>query len=174
MSVKNSYRMRFFWQLLVLNLGLLAGSGIYLSGRSQNIFPVQIPNREQPQTPQPLLPQEELLQILPSAPNLPEQNLDLGGIINVKRFDFFGNTKEVFSQERLRQELQEFTNTDISFAQLLQAASKITALYIKKGYVTSGAYIPEQTLTGGVVKIQIVEGSCKRLELTQSRQVPDG
>jgi hemolysin activation/secretion protein len=177
MCVKNYYSMRFFWQLLVLNLGLLAASGIYLSARSQNIPPVQIPNREQPQTPELLLPQEELLQILPSAPNLPEQNLDISGIINVKRFDFVGNTKEVFSQERLRQELTEFTNTDISFPQLLQAASKITALYIKEGYVTSGAYIPEQTLTGSVVKIQIVEGSLQEVriarEQTSSRRLND-
>ncbi len=175
MSVKGLYNMRFLWQLLVLNLGLLAANGIYLSARSQNIPPVQssnfvTPNREQPQKPEPLLPQEELLQILPSAPNLPEQNLDIAGIIKVKRFDFVGYTKQVFSQERLRQELKEFTNTDISFPQLLQAASKITALYIQEGYVTSGAYIPEQTLADGVVKIQIIEGSLQEIRIAREQR----
>jgi hemolysin activation/secretion protein len=168
--VKGLYSMRFFWELLVLNLGLLAASGIYLSARSQNIPPVQSSNREQPQKPEPLLPQEELLQILPSAPNLPEQNLDIAGIIKVKRFDFVGYTKQVFSQERLRQELKEFTNTDISFPQLLQAASKITALYIQEGYVTSGAYIPEQTLADGVVKIQIIEGSLQQIRIAREQR----
>ncbi|MBD2625143.1 ShlB/FhaC/HecB family hemolysin secretion/activation protein [Anabaena variabilis FACHB-164] len=176
----------FFCDLLVLNVGLLAVSGIFLSARSQNIPPTQIPNPviptfPQPQIPEPLLSPEELLQISPSAPTLPEQNLDISVIIRVESFEFVGNTQSVFSAERLSEELQEFTNKSINFSQLLQAASKITALYIKEGYVTSGAYIPEQTLSGCfvkpeqtnnscIVKIQIVEGSLQEIRISRDEK----
>lgn len=176
----------FFCDLLVLNVGLLAVSGIFLSARSQNIPPTQIPNPviptfPQPQIPEPLLSPEELLQISPSAPTLPEQNLDTSVIIRVESFEFVGNTQSVFSAERLSEELQEFTNKSINFSQLLQAASKITALYIKEGYVTSGAYIPEQTLSGCfvkpeqtnnscIVKIQIVEGSLQEIRISRDEK----
>lgn len=181
MCGKRPHSLWFVCKLLVLSLGLFALSGISWRARSQNIPPVQIPNPvtptpAQPQIPEPLLPEEELLQISPSTPTLPEQNLDIPGIITVERFDFVGNTEAIFSQERLRQELKEFTNTPITFPQLLQAASKITALYIKEGYVTSGAYIPEQTLTSGVVKIQIIEGSFQEIRITtqtSSRRLND-
>ncbi|MBW4572415.1 MAG: ShlB/FhaC/HecB family hemolysin secretion/activation protein, partial [Tolypothrix carrinoi HA7290-LM1] len=42
----------------------------------------------------------------------------------------------------------------------------ISELYIKKGYITSGAYIPPQTLTSGVVKIQVVEGGLEDIQIT--------
>jgi hemolysin activation/secretion protein len=198
MYVKRSYWFGFFCELLVLNLGLFAAGGVFSPVRSQSISPVPIspvpispvpisqvpispiqtpnpaiPNPEQPQIPEPRLPQEELRQTFPSEPNLPEQNFDnVPGVIKVERFDFTGNTEAVFSQERLRKELEEFTNTKepITFAELLQAASKITRLYIKEGYSTSGAYIPEQTLTSGVVKIQIVEGSLQEVRIAREQK----
>ncbi|WP_413175728.1 ShlB/FhaC/HecB family hemolysin secretion/activation protein [Anabaena azotica] len=186
MYVKHFYSLWLFCELLVVNFCLLAVSGISLSARSQNIPPTQVPNsvtptRPQLQKPEPLLPPEELLQISPSAPILPEQNLDISGIIRVERFEFVGNTNSVFSSEILSNELQDFTNKPISFPQLLQAASKITAFYVQKGYVTSGAYIPEQTLSGCFVKpeqtgkncvvtIQVVEGSLEEIRITRDEK----
>ncbi|WP_334821263.1 ShlB/FhaC/HecB family hemolysin secretion/activation protein [Nostoc sp.] len=62
----------------------------------------------------------------------------------------------------------------LSFAQLLKARSAITQLYICKGYITSGAIIPaEQELPpgGGVVKIQLVEGSLEGIKITGTRRL---
>lgn len=61
----------------------------------------------------------------------------------------------------------------MSFAQLLQARSAITQLYICKGYITSGAVVPVQTLQrgGGVVKIQLVEGSLEGIKITGTRRL---
>ncbi|BAZ10994.1 surface antigen D15 domain-containing protein [Calothrix sp. NIES-4071] len=172
---------KFFRDLVVL--GLLGIFCTCSSTRAQNIPSSEIPNPviptpTQPQIPEPLLPQEELLQISPDLLT-PEQNIDNSSQITVERFDFDGSS--IFNQERLRQEIQEFTNTKqpITFTQLLQAASKITNLYIREGYVTSGAYIPEQTLTGCfvkpetlfscVVKIQIIEGSLQEVRITRQQ-----
>ncbi|HEY9692993.1 MAG TPA: ShlB/FhaC/HecB family hemolysin secretion/activation protein [Oculatellaceae cyanobacterium] len=156
--------------LLITSLILLIINGITLSVRSQNIPQNQniIPPTPNPtRTPPPLLSPEQLLEISPTAPTTPEQIQNLPGKIQVNRFDFIGNTPENFSQEKLRQELEGFTDKEITFPQLLQAASQITNLYIREGYITSGAYIPEQTITGGVVKIQIVEGSLQDIRITR-------
>ncbi|MUG97315.1 BamA/TamA family outer membrane protein [Scytonema sp. UIC 10036] len=61
----------------------------------------------------------------------------------------------------------------LTFAQLLQARSAITNYYIKKEYITSGALIPEQTIApkGGVVRIQIVEGSIEEIRVIGTRRL---
>lgn len=181
MSIKHR-SLAFLCELLVLNLGFLAVDGIFLSVRSQNIPPTQIPvNPTIPELPsklKPLLSPEELQEILPPDVNKPEQNFDISGSIQVNKFEFMGNTKSVFSDKRLAKELQEFTNKDITFTELLQAAAKITNLYTEEGYVTSGAYLPAQTLTGCFVKpqqtshscditIQIVEGSLQEIRISR-------
>lgn len=60
-----------------------------------------------------------------------------------------------------------------TFAQLLQARSAITQLYSCKGYITSGAIVPEQNLPpgGGEVKIQLVEGSLEDIKITGTRRL---
>ena len=181
MSIKHR-SLAFLCELLVLNLGFLAVDGIFFSVRSQNIPPTQIPVNptipELPSKPKPLLSPEELKEILPPDVNKPEQNFDISGSIQVNKFEFMGNTKSVFSDKRLAKELQEFTNKDITFTELLQAAAKITNLYTEEGYVTSGAYLPAQTLTGCFVKpqqtshscditIQIVEGSLQEIRISR-------
>ncbi|MEI2577446.1 POTRA domain-containing protein, partial [Scytonema sp. PRP1] len=53
----------------------------------------------------------------------------------------------------------------ITFDQLLQAANKVTELYPKKGYITSGAYIPSQEIQSGTVKIQVLEGRLEEIKV---------
>ncbi|MUG92184.1 BamA/TamA family outer membrane protein [Scytonema sp. UIC 10036] len=182
MCVKRPYSLWFFCKPLVVSLGLWTISSVSLPARSQSPLPAQspspvTPNRSQPQIPELLSPQE-FLPIPPSAPTSPEQIPDFARELTVKRFDFVGNTEGIFSQDYLRKQLGEFTNKSITFAQLLQAASKITELYIKEGYVTSGAYIPEQTLKdclvqakqtlkGCVVTVQIIEGWLQDIRITR-------
>ena len=118
-----------------------------------------------PLPPQRIPPPSELLK--PSQPTTPsEQQIPpIEEIFQVKQIEFIGNT--VFSDEKLTELLKEFTNKPINFQQLLEARSKITELYNKEGYITSGAYIPaEQILTDGVVQIQIVEGKLEDIQIT--------
>lgn len=46
-----------------------------------------------------------------------------------------------------------------SLGELRQAASRITALYRERGYIVARAYVPAQELKGGVVVLQVLEGS---------------
>ncbi|MBD6616765.1 ShlB/FhaC/HecB family hemolysin secretion/activation protein [Komarekiella sp. 'clone 1'] len=136
----------------------------------QDIQPPSPSPLPSPQLPQPLPPPAELLP--PSGPTpTPEESLPskIPLTITVERFEVVGST--VFSPEELAQATIEFTKRPISLAQLYQARSKITELYINKGYITSGAYIPPQTIQSGVIKIQVVEGKLEEIEVTGNQRL---
>jgi hemolysin activation/secretion protein len=83
--------------------------------------------------------------------------------IFVERFEVNGST--VFTEEELAAVTAPFEQRELSFAELLQARSAVTQLYIDEGYITSGAFIPPQTLEEGVVVIQVLEGSLEYINV---------
>jgi hemolysin activation/secretion protein len=123
-----------------------------------------------PEVPQPLPPPAELFP--PSVPTpTPEEPLpgNFPQTIVVERFEVVGST--VFSPEELALATAEFTKRPISLTEVYQARSKITDLYVQNGYITSGAYIPPQTIQSGVVKIQVVEGKLEDIQITGNRRL---
>ncbi|MHC0065155.1 ShlB/FhaC/HecB family hemolysin secretion/activation protein [Nostoc sp. UIC 10890] len=123
-----------------------------------------------PELPQPLPPPAELFP--PSAPTpTPEEPIpgNFPQTIVVERFEVVGST--VFSPEELAKATAEFTKRPISLTEVYQARSKITELYVNNGYITSGAYIPPQTIQSGVVKIQVVEGKLEDIQITGTRRL---
>ncbi|MCC5641991.1 ShlB/FhaC/HecB family hemolysin secretion/activation protein [Nostoc sp. CHAB 5824] len=123
-----------------------------------------------PELPQPLPPPAELFP--PSAPTpTPEEPLPgkFPETIVVERFEVVGST--VFSPEELALATAEFTKRPISLTEVYQARSKITDLYVQNGYITSGAYIPPQTIQSGVVKIQVVEGKLEDIQVSGTRRL---
>ncbi|NET09011.1 MAG: ShlB/FhaC/HecB family hemolysin secretion/activation protein, partial [Symploca sp. SIO2B6] len=121
--------------------------------------PLPEPEAPQEQEPPPRLPPPA--DLLPS----PEGDLpdDVPDTIFVERFDIVGST--AFSEEELAEVVKDFTGRNLSFAELLQARSAITQLYVDNGYVTSGAFIPPQTLDGNVVMIEILEGTLEEINV---------
>jgi hemolysin activation/secretion protein len=123
-----------------------------------------------PKPPQPLPPLEDLLP--PSQPTpTPSEPIPgkLPETIIIKRFEVIGST--VFSPEELAEVLAKFTNKPISLTEVYQARTAITELYIKRGYITSGAYLPPQTMEDGVVRIQVVEGTLEDIQVTGTRRL---
>lgn len=130
------------------------------------------PTTPPPPTPELLPPPSELLTPPSTTPSTPEVlPSDIPGEIKVVGYEVVGST--VFSKADFDKVLKDYVG-NISFAQLLQARSAVTELYTKNGYVTSGAFIPPQTLTGGVVKIQVVEGSIEEIRVTGTGRLKPG
>ncbi|MEH1822920.1 MAG: ShlB/FhaC/HecB family hemolysin secretion/activation protein [Nostoc sp.] len=129
---------------------------------AQPINPVTPKPPEQPPA-NPLPPTNVPIQIQPTVPPTPEEGLDIPGSITVQKFEFVGNT--AFSQGELNSAIANFTRQAITFAELLKAANQITELYVQKGYITSGAYIPSQEFRSGIIKIQVVEGSLEDIQV---------
>lgn len=136
----------------------------------QDVLPPPSPPPSPPTPPPQLPPPEDLLKP-PPAPTIPEELPQVPGTFIVRRFEVVGST--VFSREELDKLLASFTKRSLSFAELLQARSAVTQLYLDRGYVTSGALIPPQTLQRGVVTIQVIEGSLEAIQVTGNRRLSD-
>ncbi len=132
--------------------------------------PVRPPLEPLPE-PSTLPPLEDLLPQL-KAPSGESQTpqLDIPGTIVVRQFEVIGST--IFSQSELTELLKPYTNRPLSFAELMQAQEAVTQLYINKGYITTGSFIPPQTLKDGIVKIEVVEGSVEKIEVKGLKRLP--
>jgi hemolysin activation/secretion protein len=113
--------------------------------------PPQLPSSPQPQLQIPTFPQ-------PFRNVLPTEERFL-----VKKVEVQGNT---VLQDEISQIIKRFENKKLTFEDLINLRSQITQLYIENGYVTSGAFLPNnQNLSDGVVEIQVVEGELERIEI---------
>ncbi|MEB3337258.1 MAG: ShlB/FhaC/HecB family hemolysin secretion/activation protein [Leptolyngbyaceae bacterium] len=124
----------------------------------------------------PLLPPPEDLFQLPTPTQVPVQApLNIPGTITVERFEVVGST--AFSPEVLANVTAKFTRRSLTFVELLQAAAAITQLYVDQGYTTSGALIPANQkfqAKGGVVKIQVLEGSLEEIQVRGTQRLDPG
>lgn len=92
--------------------------------------------------------------------------------ILVTRINVSGST--VFSARELQAITQPLEGKSITFEELRGAADAITQLYVDRGYATSRAVLPEQTIANGVAVIQVVEGSLERIDVEGTQAVnPD-
>ncbi|MEO0969414.1 MAG: ShlB/FhaC/HecB family hemolysin secretion/activation protein [Cyanobacteria bacterium J06639_18] len=92
--------------------------------------------------------------------------------VTVKKFHVVGST--VFSDKHLEKFLKPCINKPLSFPELLQIRSAITQLYIDKGYVTTGAFIPdaqELPTTDAVVTIQVIEGRIEDIKINGTKRL---
>ena len=89
--------------------------------------------------------------------------------ITVRQFNVVGST--IFSEKELAEVTEPFTERPITFAELLQARTAVTQLYIDQGYQTTGAFIPAGNITDGMVTIQVVEGSLEDIEVTGNQRL---
>ncbi|MGB3510577.1 MAG: ShlB/FhaC/HecB family hemolysin secretion/activation protein [Microcoleaceae cyanobacterium] len=121
----------------------------------------------------PLPPPDDLLQP-PTAPSTFPQSppLQVPGKITVTQFAVVGST--VFTPAELTEVLETFTGRPISFAELLEVQGAVTQLYFDKGFVTSGAFIPPQTLQDGTVIIEVVEGQVEEIEIAGLKRLNSG
>lgn len=76
--------------------------------------------------------------------------------IAVRGFKFSGNSQ--FSTEKLQALLSDYSNRELDFAGLQQAAAVITKHYRDAGFMVAYAYLPEQTLEQGQVELAVFEG----------------
>ena len=139
----------------------------YISGA---VAQVQLPiDRELSQERQERLLQEqqrrlEELQALPrrelSAPSVRAD--DSAGCLQVDSIELKG--AHSLSVRRRAQLLEPFFGQCLTSSDLNRLLSDITNAYLKRGYVTTRAYLPPQDLQDGVLKIQVIEGRLESID----------
>lgn len=86
-----------------------------------------------------------------------------GDRILVRRFAIRGNT--VFSDAELAQITAPYESRSLSAEELQEVRQQLTLHYIQRGYLNSGAILPEQDLRTEVVQIEIIEGRLIGIEV---------
>jgi hemolysin activation/secretion protein len=113
---------------------------------------------------EPLPPIDELLPPRDSSDPTPSNLDEIPGTIEVRGYRVVGSM--VFEQQEFDELLADLTGPEIRFAQLLEARTRITDLYVENRYITSGAFLPPQTIEDGIVEIQVIEGSLEEIVIT--------
>jgi hemolysin activation/secretion protein len=81
--------------------------------------------------------------------------------------------ESVFAEQELLTLVQDLVGTSVGFADLEQAAERVSRYYRKHGYVVARAYLPEQELRDGVVQIAVLEGHIGRVIIENHSRVRD-
>lgn len=105
--------------------------------------------------------------VLPSVPTTPPQGETQSQLsqihVLVKSIRVTGNT--VFSDTEIEAVTNPYQNQVLTTEDLERLRLALTLLYVNKGYITSGAIIPDQDVVDGVIQIQIIEGALSRIEI---------
>ena len=128
---------------------------------------------ERPSTQRPTLPEleEEVPPVLePSerAPEGPAPALPDAPRVIVRAFVFEGQT--AFTAAELSAVLSDLIGRPLATEDLVSARDRITRLYLEAGYETSGALLPDQDVSDGVVRLRIVEGALVAVDVRGVRR----
>ncbi|GFE70795.1 ShlB/FhaC/HecB family hemolysin secretion/activation protein [Chroococcus sp. FPU101] len=92
--------------------------------------------------------------------------------ISIQKIEIVGNT--ILHQE-ITDLVSRYENRDVTFEELLCLRTEITQLYVQRGYITSGAFLPNnQDITSGTVQIQVIEGEIENVEISGLRRLRQG
>ncbi|MEI8014459.1 MAG: ShlB/FhaC/HecB family hemolysin secretion/activation protein [Nitrospira sp.] len=115
----------------------------------------------------PTPPPSPLLPLVPLPP-------DTGAPIQPGKLQVFvrdvlviGNT--AFSDQEIAEVTAPFKNRVLLTEDLERLRLALTLLYVNKGYLTSGAIIPDQDVMSGVITVQIIEGKLTRIDVEGNR-----
>jgi hemolysin activation/secretion protein len=108
--------------------------------------------------------------VLPQAEELlpPGETLSSQATVYVRAFRFEGNT--VFTEAELAQVLKDYIGRTLTSEDLQKARQLLTLHYVNRGYINSGAVLPDQKVEDGVVLFQIVEGKLTNVAISGNRR----
>lgn len=111
---------------------------------------------------------------LPPPPLPPDADAPLSSRVRVfvRRIELEGNT--VFSAEELGRLTAPYENRLVDSAELQALRRALTLYYVERGYLNSGAVLPDQPVEDGVIRFRIVEGRLGELRLEGRDGLPPG
>ncbi len=114
--------------------------------------PPPITRQEVPSSPQTTLPH-----ILPPVAPIPDNGNGAPPLkVFVKEVRVIGTT--VLSKNDLALVVKPYIDQYLTTEQLEELRRTITLVYVNKGYITSGAILPDQSAADGIITFQVIEG----------------
>jgi len=127
--------------------------------RLQEIF------KEKPPAPPP-----SLILPPPPPPKKEAEELPLKSVF-VRTIVVTGST--VFSSEELAEVTGPYVGRELTNEDMEALRRALTTHYINKGFVNSGAIIPDQTIVDGVITLKIIEGQLTHIEVEGNKWFGD-
>lgn len=141
---------------VTLVLSLAASSSVF----GQVVVPLPPTPPPLPKAPPP--PKPPALEAPVQPPAQPSEPIGTLRIM-VNEIRLVGNT--VFTNQELGDVTSKYLNRELTMEDLESLRLELTQYYVNRGYVTSGAIIPDQTSAEPVITIQIVEGKLAEINL---------
>ena len=127
------------------------------------IFPQPVPSPPQLPSPAPI-PDV----VPPTAPGQRSADVLGAGLrVFVKEIRVVGNT--AVTAEQLKEVTAPYENRELAMEDLEALRLAVTVFYVKQGYVTSGALLPDQEIKDGVVTLQLIEGTLTDINIEGNR-----
>ncbi|MCG6536140.1 MAG: ShlB/FhaC/HecB family hemolysin secretion/activation protein, partial [Syntrophales bacterium LBB04] len=102
-------------------------------------------------------------EVQPPKPPAPGARTGVPVTAFIKEIRIVGNT--VFTAEQLAEVTAPYTNRELTSEDLEALRMALTVFYINHGYVNSGAVIPDQAVTDGVLTVRIIEGHLSQIDV---------
>jgi len=83
------------------------------------------------------------------------------------------NSSSILSKTELNSLTSDYENRDVTIKELRELISDINEVYMKKGYITAQAVLPEQNVENGIVKIELIEGKVAEIILQGNKYTKD-
>ena len=103
--------------------------------------------------------------VLPPIKPTSKQQRQLSGTLKlwVNKIRLTGNT--VFTYQDFASIIQHYEHREVTTEQLQQLRLQLSRYYVDRGYINSGALIPDQDIEQGIIQIQIIEGRLNRIQI---------
>jgi hemolysin activation/secretion protein len=85
--------------------------------------------------------------------------------------DILVSGSTVLSDEAIAAIVQPFLSRELTADDLEDLRRRLTAAYIERGYINSGAVLPDQDVVDGTVRYEIVEGRLTGIEVTGNERL---
>jgi len=80
---------------------------------------------------------------------------------------------KIISEEKMDEFLAPIKGQNVFFTDIQAVVNNINKYYAENGFVTAKAFLPEQTITDGVLKIDLVEGTIGKFEIADNKWTKD-
>ncbi|MBP3820901.1 ShlB/FhaC/HecB family hemolysin secretion/activation protein [bacterium] len=80
---------------------------------------------------------------------------------------------EILTRDEINSVIGQYVGKNVFMSDIQNAINDLNKLYAEKGYVTARAYLPEQTVANGNIKIELIESKIGNITVENNRYTTD-
>ena len=81
---------------------------------------------------------------------------------------------EILTSDEINGVIGKYVGRNVFMNDIQEAINSLNRLYAEKGFVTARAYLPEQTVSNGNIKIELIESKIGKISVENNRYTTDG